>query len=73
MCIQSCFTARAIGLGGCSVLNTAVYNRCNRNDYDSWAKFTKDRRWAWNNVVKGFKQIEDYHGFHEDNPGYGVN
>jgi choline dehydrogenase len=56
-------------LGGCSVINGALYNRCNKNDYDLWANFTGDPYWSFKNVLEGFKKIESYHGFYEQNPG----
>jgi len=50
-------------------VNGALYNRCNRNDYDLWANFSGDSTWEFSNVLEAYKKIENYNGFYEENPG----
>jgi choline dehydrogenase len=39
-----------------------VYNRGNPNDYDAWARITKDDSWKYENLLRFFKKSEAYHG-----------
>lgn len=66
---KSCGLPRAKVLGGCSVVNSCVYNRCKAADYESWAAFTNDSTWSWENVLEAYKRIETYHGAYEDDAG----
>jgi len=43
-----------------------IYMRGNPNDFNQWATHTGDQRWAYANVEKIFKRIEDYHGYWKD-------
>jgi len=49
-------------LGGCSSINGMIYMRGQAGDYESWVKATGDDSWSWENVLKRYKQFEDYHG-----------
>lgn len=50
-------------LGGSGCHNANVYNRGSPRDYDNWANLTGDKSWAYENMVKHFKQAENYVGF----------
>jgi choline dehydrogenase len=45
-------------LGGCSSINGMIYMRGQARDYDSWANYTKDRAWAWDNCLPYFIRHE---------------
>ena len=49
-------------LGGCSSINGMIYMRGQSGDYESWVAATGDESWSWKNVLKRYKQFEDYHG-----------
>ncbi len=49
-------------LGGCSSINGMIYMRGQSGDYDAWVQATGDISWSWDNALKRYKQIEDYHG-----------
>lgn len=61
---------RGKGLGGSSSINSMVYIRGNKNDYDSWAALGCTG-WSYEDVLPVFKDLErnlagqspDYHGF----------
>ncbi|SIS96504.1 GMC family oxidoreductase [Neptunomonas antarctica] len=61
---------RGKALGGSSAINSMVYIRGNKNDYDGWAKLGC-QGWSYADVLPLFKQMEanqngqsaDYHGF----------
>ncbi len=61
---------RGKGLGGSSSINSMVYIRGNKNDYDTWAKMGC-KGWGYDDVLPVFKQLEnnqagqsaEYHGF----------
>lgn len=38
------------------------YQRGNKNDYDKWAELSGSDEWKFDNVLRNFKNIEDYHG-----------
>ncbi|ODM95207.1 Oxygen-dependent choline dehydrogenase [Orchesella cincta] len=61
----SCWWPRGKALGGTTAINVGVYNRCLRKDYDSWANFTGDSSWSWENLRETLNDIEDYHGAYE--------
>lgn len=47
-------------LGGTSILNSLLYVRGNRRDYDQWdAMLGKSGLWSWSNVLPYFKRSED--------------
>ena len=48
-------------LGGSSSINGMIYMRGQARDYDSWAAFTGDDAWRWNNVLPAFKRHEDHY------------
>lgn len=49
-------------LGGSSSINGMIYMRGQRQDYDEWARVTRDPRWSWASVLPVFKKSEDYYG-----------
>ncbi len=49
-------------MGGCSSINGMIYMRGQAGDYDAWVQATGDTSWSWDNALKRYKQIEDYHG-----------
>ncbi|CAL8137528.1 unnamed protein product [Orchesella dallaii] len=71
----NCWWPRGKALGGTTSINVGVYNRCLRKDYDSWANFTGDSSWSWENLKGILNDIEDYHGAYEDdnNGNHGQN
>ncbi|ODM94676.1 Glucose dehydrogenase [FAD, quinone], partial [Orchesella cincta] len=53
---------RGMGLGGSSNLNAMIWQRSSPLDYDRWANLSGSDEWKFDNVLKNFKNIEDYHG-----------
>lgn len=51
---------QGMGLGGSGMLNSMVYLRGHPYDYDSWAHYTKDKRWKYKNVLPYFLRSENY-------------
>jgi choline dehydrogenase len=49
-------------LGGSSSINGMIYMRGQSQDYDDWARLTRDPRWSWASVLPTFKKSEDYYG-----------
>jgi choline dehydrogenase len=49
-------------LGGSSSINGMIYMRGQREDYEEWARLTRDARWSWGSVLPAFKKTEDYYG-----------
>ena len=49
-------------LGGCSSINGMIYMRGQEGDYNSWVTATDDESWSWQNALRRYKAIEDYHG-----------
>ncbi|KAG6861060.1 hypothetical protein C0995_004402 [Termitomyces sp. Mi166 len=45
-------------LGGTSSTNFMMYTRGSSDQYDDWAKITKDPGWSWNNLKKYFDKNE---------------
>jgi choline dehydrogenase len=45
--------------------------RGQREDYDEWARLTRDARWSWEAVLPAFKQTEDYYGCAGESHGSG--
>ncbi len=45
-------------IGGSSSINAMVYIRGHKADYDSWGE-AAGRDWSWENVLAGYKQLED--------------
>ncbi|KAF7357745.1 Aryl-alcohol oxidase [Mycena venus] len=49
---------RGFVLGGSSSVNYMVYTRGSKEDYDRWAKVTKDNTWSWDNLVPYMRKNE---------------
>src|SRR5882672_1644544 len=49
-------------LGGSSSINGMIYMRGQREDYDEWARQTRDSRWSWESVLPVYRKTEDYYG-----------
>ncbi|WP_425334334.1 GMC family oxidoreductase [Polynucleobacter sphagniphilus] len=49
-------------LGGCSSINGMIYMRGQEGDYKAWVTATGDESWSWQNALRRYKAIEDYHG-----------
>ncbi|KIK62554.1 hypothetical protein GYMLUDRAFT_504634 [Collybiopsis luxurians FD-317 M1] len=47
---RSTFLLRGFVLGGSSSVNGMFYTRGSADDYDRWAKVTKDDGWSWDNL-----------------------
>jgi choline dehydrogenase len=48
-------------LGGSSSINGMIYMRGQARDYDSWAAFTGDDAWRWDQVLPAFMRHEDHY------------
>ncbi|ODM86534.1 hypothetical protein Ocin01_20148, partial [Orchesella cincta] len=53
---------RGMGLGGTLNLNCMFWQRSSPHDYDRWAKLSGSDEWRFDNILRNFKNIEDYHG-----------
>ena len=49
-------------LGGSGSHNGNVYNRGNPNDWDTIANLTQDPSWSYDQILKHFKNIENFVG-----------
>lgn len=49
-------------LGGSGSHNSNIYNRGSPNDYNNIANLTGDESWAYANVLKHFKNFENFIG-----------
>jgi choline dehydrogenase len=58
-------------LGGSSSINGMIYMRGQREDYDAWARTTRDPSWSWDSVLPVFRRSEDYYGGASDAHGAG--
>ncbi|KAJ7908751.1 alcohol oxidase [Mycena leptocephala] len=52
--------ARGFGLGGSSSVNYMVYARGSKEDYDRWARVTRDDDWSWDNLVQYMRKNERF-------------
>ena len=53
-------------VGGGSSINVMIWARGHKNDFDHWAAETGDEAWNYENVLKIYKRIEDWHGPADD-------
>ena len=59
-------------LGGTSSINTMLYVRGNKNDYDNWANLGNEG-WDYDTVLKYFKKSENYKAPIDSDNGKPVN
>ncbi|CAL8117151.1 unnamed protein product [Orchesella dallaii] len=59
---QRSFWPRGRGLGGSSNLNAMFWQRSSGHDYDRWAELSGSADWKFDNILRNFKNVEDYHG-----------
>ena len=59
------FSPRGKTLGGSSSINGHIYNRGQRNDFDTWAQYG-NRSWGYADVLPYFKRLERRIGEGED-------
>ncbi|CAH1119689.1 unnamed protein product [Phaedon cochleariae] len=57
---QKCSIAQGRGIGGTSLIDDLVYSRGSSIDFDKWAKYVKDERWSYKQVLPYFKKSEKY-------------
>ncbi|KAG7143422.1 Versicolorin B synthase like protein [Verticillium longisporum] len=60
--------SRGKGLGGSSAINFGVFSVGPKDDYDEWARITKDDAYGWQAMQARFKRLESFHG----NPPTGI-
>nr|WP_199045133.1 GMC family oxidoreductase N-terminal domain-containing protein [Dyella sp. ASV24] len=53
------YAPRGKGLGGSGVINTMIYLRGRRGDFDDWAAAGNDG-WSWHNVLPYFRKLETH-------------
>jgi len=53
-------TPRGRVLGGCSSINGMVYIRCQKEDYNAWAKLPGCEGWSYDEVLSYFKRSENF-------------
>jgi choline dehydrogenase len=62
---RSIYAPRGKTLGGSSSINGHIYNRGQRQDFDTWAQMG-NRGWSYSDVLPYFKRMEKRIGFGED-------
>jgi choline dehydrogenase len=62
---RSIYAPRGKTLGGSSSINGHIYNRGQRQDFDTWAQMG-NRGWSYSDVLPYFKRMERRIGFGED-------
>ncbi len=67
---QVIFYPRGKGLGGSSLINSMIYIRGNRQDYDDWAALGNEG-WGYDDVLPYFKKSEKYWKLEEEFHGSG--
>ena len=68
---RSILYARGRVLGGCSSINAMIYMRGQKQDYDGWARATRDPGWSWDSVLPVFRASEDHHAGATESHGAG--
>lgn len=51
-----------LGLGGGSSINGLYYGRGSDEMYKQWEEISESKNWSLENILKTFKELEDYHG-----------
>lgn len=52
------------GFGGSSMINGMIYVRGNVQGFDDLAEKTGDKRWSLDNLLKYYKELENYEGWY---------
>lgn len=59
-------------LGGGSAINVMIFNRGSPHDFDNWANITGDASWKYENMLKHFRNVEDYQGDYPSSTQHGT-
>lgn len=59
---RSIFQAAGRVLGGSTSINGMVWARGHKHDFDRWAEESGDESWGYENALKIYRRIEDWHG-----------
>ena len=57
---QVCPYPRGKGVGGSTLINSLVYARGYKSDFDNWGQIANDKRWGYDSVLHYFKKSEKF-------------